>query len=131
MRNRLANARNPFQGDRKKVLCVCSAGLLRSPTAAWILSNEPFNFNTRACGAEPEYALIPLDEALVYWADEVVVMETWQAHEVEEIAKALPWGNTPKIHVLSVPDNYGFRDAGLVDAMLPKLKEIFLEDSPS
>ncbi len=60
--NRLHNMRNPHQGSNKKVLCVCSAGLLRSPTLAWILSNEPFNFNTRAVGTSSEYALIVLDE---------------------------------------------------------------------
>ena len=48
--NRLGNSKNPYQGDFKKVLCVCSAGLLRSPTAAWVLSNAPFNFNTREIG---------------------------------------------------------------------------------
>lgn len=126
MRNRLANAKNPFQGDRKKVLCVCSAGLLRSPTAAWVLSNAPFNFNTRACGAEPEYALIPLDEALVYWADEIVVMEEWQANRIAELFRI-----DKPVHVLNTPDNYGFREQGLVDAMLPKLKEAFSADIAS
>ena len=43
--NRLANTQNKYQGKYKKVLCVCSAGLLRSPTAALVLSQEPFNFN--------------------------------------------------------------------------------------
>lgn len=123
MRNRLANTKNPFQGDKKKVLCVCSAGLLRSPTAAWILSNAPFNFNTRACGVEPEYALIPVDEALLYWADEVVVMEEWQK---DSILQRYNVGNK-EIHILHTPDNYGFREQGLVDAMLPKLQEIFIE----
>lgn len=51
--NRIANASNKFQGSYKRVLCVCSAGLLRSPTAALVLSKDPYNFNTRACGAVP------------------------------------------------------------------------------
>lgn len=123
MRNRLANTKNPFQGDKKKVLCVCSAGLLRSPTAAWILSNAPFNFNTRACGVEPEYALIPVDEALLYWADEVVVMEEWQKDSILQRYNVA----NKEIHILHTPDNYGFREPGLVDAMLPKLQEIFIE----
>ena len=55
--NKLANTRNPYQGTSKRVLCVCSAGLLRSPTIAWILSNPPFNFNTRAAGVSLEYVL--------------------------------------------------------------------------
>lgn len=120
--NRLANAGNRFQGNRKRVLCVCSAGLLRSPTAAWILSNDPFGFNTRACGASKEYALIPLDEVLVAWADEVVVMDEHQKEEVHR------YNINVKVHVLSVPDNYGFRDEKLVEIMTEKLKQIFIEE---
>lgn len=33
-KNRLMNANNGFQGDSKRVLFVCTAGVLRSPTAA-------------------------------------------------------------------------------------------------
>lgn len=43
---------NSAQGRFRKVLCVCSAGVLRSPTAAWVFSNAPFNFNTRSAGTE-------------------------------------------------------------------------------
>ena len=38
--NQLANINNPYQGKSKKVLCLCSAGLLRSPTAANVLHRE-------------------------------------------------------------------------------------------
>jgi predicted protein tyrosine phosphatase len=70
--NRLGNCGNRFQGGRNRVLCVCSAGMLRSPTIAWVLSNEPYGFNTRAAGISDEYALIPVDEVLLSWADEIV-----------------------------------------------------------
>lgn len=69
--NRMGNIRNPYQGETKKVLCVCSAGLLRSPTLANVL-HEKFGYNTRAVGVSSEYALIPLDDVHVGWADEVV-----------------------------------------------------------
>ena len=59
--NRLANTHNPYQGDFKKVLCVCSAGLLRSPSTAFVLSQDPFNFNTIAAGINEDYALIVVD----------------------------------------------------------------------
>lgn len=74
MMNRIGNAANPYQGRARKVLCVCSAGLLRSPTAANVLHAE-YGFNTRACGVFSEFALIPLDEALIYWADEIVFVQ--------------------------------------------------------
>ena len=70
--NRLANSSNRWQGKYKRVLCICSAGLLRSPTAAFVLSQEPYNYNTRAAGLTKEFALIPVDEVLLNWAQEVV-----------------------------------------------------------
>lgn len=77
--NRLDNARNEFQGEYKRVLCVCSAGLLRSPTTAVVLSSEPYNFNTRAAGLVREFALVPVDKVLLFWADEIVCMTADQA----------------------------------------------------
>jgi predicted protein tyrosine phosphatase len=120
--NRLANTKNQYQGTRKKVLAVCSAGLLRSPTIAWVLSNKPFDFNTRACGITSEYALIPLDEVLVTWADEVVVVEDWMKDIVQS---SFP---EAVVHVVETPDMYPFRDEKLVDFLTPKLKELFLEN---
>lgn len=133
-RNRLANVGNKFQGKRKKVLCVCSAGLLRSPTAAWILSNEPFNFNTRAVGSVKDYALIPLDAAHVAWADEFVVMGPTHQNAVEVLmvelennARGLDEANHSEkpIHLLIIDDDYGFRDPELIEIMTNKFKNIF------
>ena len=73
-RNQLSNVSNYFQGNAKKVLCVCSAGLLRSPTVANVLHQE-LGYNTRAVGTAKEYALIPITEALVAWADEIVFVD--------------------------------------------------------
>lgn len=110
-KNRLANANNEYQTDVKKVLCLCSAGLLRSPTAALVLSQEPYNYNTRAAGISEEYALIPVDEVLLHWADEIVCVE-------ERIKNALvvdfDVGNTP-IKVLDIPDNYEYRNPELIE----------------
>lgn len=109
-KNRMANAKNEYQTDVKKVLCLCSAGLLRSPTAALVLSQEPYNYNTRAAGVSDEYALIPVDKVLLHWADEIVCVE-------ERIKDALvaefDVGNTP-IKVLNIPDNYEYRDPVLM-----------------
>lgn len=106
--NRKHNAHNPNQGSYKKVLCVCSAGLLRSPTAALVLANEPFNYNTRACGIETGHALIPLDDVLIEWADEIVCMDAYQASYVQ--AQTL---NKPVI-CLNIGDSYGYRDPELM-----------------
>lgn len=116
--NRLGNAQNPHQGKAKRVLCVCSAGLLRSPTAAVVLSQEPFNFNTRAAGIDEEYALIPVDDVLVAWADQIVCME--RGHE-EELLERFP-GAKGKVVVLGIMDNYAYRDPQLVRLITQQYK---------
>lgn len=129
-RNRVANLGNPYQGSSKKVLCVCSAGLLRSPTLAWVLSNPPFNFNTRACGTSTEYALIPLEAGLVMWADEIVVMEEYQQQIVHALQHNIveEFEHTYKpVRVFEVPDNFGFRHPTLVQLLTEKALETFGE----
>lgn len=121
--NRRANSQNHYQGTRKKVLCVCSAGLLRSPTLAWILSNEPFGYNTRAVGTSQEYALIPLDDVHLYWADAVVFVDEGNHRAaMYEHSDAI---NNMECHVLSIPDQYPFRDEELVKIATEQLKEAF------
>ena len=111
--NRLANCHNQWQGSFKKVLCVCSAGLLRSPTAAIVLSQEPFNCNTRAAGLVEEFALVPVDEVLLEWADEVVCMERKQ----ERILKTM---TTKPIVCLEIEDSFEYRDPRLMELMKEK-----------
>ena len=121
--NRLHNTRNPNQGSAKKVLCVCSAGLLRSPTLAWVLSNEPFNFNTRAVGTSDNYALIVLDEVQLQWADAVVFVDDSNyitaCYEHKELIDNM------EHYVLQIPDVYQFRHPKLVEIATEQLKEVF------
>lgn len=114
--NRLANVSNRFQTPTHRVLCVCSAGLLRSPTAANVLHQE-YGFNTRAAGITAEYALIPVDEALLAWADEVV----WMEDEVfQQGVRSFGDILTEKTNtVLDVPDMYEWNH--------PELRKIIKE----
>lgn len=105
--NRIANCGNEHQGKFKRVLCVCSAGLLRSPTAAFVLSQEPFNFNTRCAGIVPHYALVRVDEVLLEWADEVVCMTSDHAH-------ALRQQTDKPVVMLGIRDEYAYRDPELM-----------------
>lgn len=123
MNNRMWNIKNPHQGKRKKVLCVCSAGLLRSPTVAWILSNDPFGFNTRAAGIDADHALIPVDEALLGWADEIVFVE----RSVADRALSMFDLTGMIFNVLDLPDQFAFRDPELVAIATEQLKEAFNE----
>lgn len=113
MQNRMYNARNPNQGEHKRVLCCCSAGLLRSPTAAVVLSQEPFNYNTRACGVTQSFALVPLDDVLIHWADEIVVMDKEQMKAVEDVMN--PEDDHKPILNLEIPDIYPYRHPELVN----------------
>jgi predicted protein tyrosine phosphatase len=76
---------------------------------AWVLSNEPYNYNTRAAGLEEEFALIPVDCVLLEWADEIVVQSEKQAEEIRNrLEEERP------IVVLGIPDSYAYRDPELV-----------------
>lgn len=109
-RNRVHNARNPHQGEYKKVLCVCSAGLLRSPTAALVLSQPPFNFNTRAAGCSKDYGLIVVDEVLLAWADEIVCMTDDQQNYLQKTL-----GTRKPVVCLDIEDDYAYRDPALIE----------------
>lgn len=118
--NRIHNCDNPYQGDHKKVLCVCSAGLLRSPTAAVVLSAPPFNFNTRAAGLDDSFALIPVDTVLLTWADEIVCMDKGQADRLRAM------GFKKNVLVLDIEDSYGYRDPQLIKKITKIAKEHYL-----
>lgn len=112
--NRLGNCQNPYQGSFKRVLCVCSAGLLRSPTIAWVLSQEPYNCNTRACGVSKEYALILMDDVLLHWADKIICAG-------QEQLDCVPDADKHKAVSLNIPDSFGYRDSELVSIIKERL----------
>jgi len=111
---------NQFQGDYKRVLTVCSAGILRSATAAHVLCQKPFNFNTRNVGTAP-YALIPLTDDLILWADEVVCMEN--EHKVHVMNKMMDMDLYKPIFVLDIEDIYEYRNPKLVKLIKERYKD--------
>jgi predicted protein tyrosine phosphatase len=119
--SRIGNCSNRHQGKYKKVLAVCSAGLLRSPTIAWVLSQKPYEYNCRAVGIEPDYALIKLDDVLLQWADEIVCADTeherFVRYKVEDLALEKPILN------LELPDVYQYRHPKLVRLIQKKYGE--------
>jgi predicted protein tyrosine phosphatase len=120
--NQLANVHNRYQGAYKKVLFICSAGLLRSATAAHIFSAEPYNFNTRTAGVALEYALNPVNEALLEWADTIFLMDDEHYHILRDIFGEEIFDNYgKKMVVLNVPDMYAYRDEQLVNILKEKV----------
>ena len=65
---------NHSQGSELRVVFVCSAGMLRSPTAARIAGE--YGINARSAGSHLHYALIPLSANLIKWAHWVVFMNS-------------------------------------------------------
>lgn len=112
--NALWNCKNPHQGIEQKILCVCSAGLLRSPTVAWILGNS--GYNTRSCGIH-DYALIQIDDVLVEWADEIIFVsrEVWESCNLEL--------DEEKTVILDIPDIFAFKDPELIKIARQQLND--------
>jgi predicted protein tyrosine phosphatase len=109
--NQLHNIYNEFQGDTKRVLTVCSAGLLRSATLQNFLIRE-YGYNVRNCGTEASYALIPISQALVLWADEIVFVNKENYKMVEKELEE--FGVLDRCIILDIPDMYAFNDSTLV-----------------
>ncbi len=126
MNNRIHNSGNPYQGSAKRVLCVCSAGLLRSPTTAAVLQQE-YGYNTRAAGIIEDFALIPVDEVLISWAQEIVCMDEHQKSMIINLANShIKKGvaiTIPPIIVLNIPDNFGYMDKLLQEHILKAYKD--------
>ena len=115
-KNALWNCKNIYQGNDKRVLCVCSAGLLRSPTIAKVLVMN--GYNTRSCGCR-DYALIQIDNVLIEWADVVVFAE--QEHKA--VVGQRQYLSGKDVYILDIPDNYNYDDPELVKIIETKLHE--------
>lgn len=123
-RNQLSNVNNPYQNQDqyKRVLFVCSAGLLRSATAAHVFSAEPYNWNTRTAGIGIEYALNPVTEALLMWADQVYCMEPEHLEDLKNVfgdsfIKLVNYRGDNFVKVLNIPDNFDYRNPELIQLL--------------
>lgn len=111
---------NPYQGNDKKVLFVCSAGILRSATAARMYAKK---YNTR-CAGTYDCALIRLTPELVVWADEVVFVnrENYNmACNDDDIRHRLL---DTSLKILNIPDNHEHMAPELVQAFKDQYEDI-------
>src|SRR3990167_11372247 len=106
--------RNPCQGNYPRWLFVCSAGMLRSATAAHHFAGR--NVNTRCAGTD-ESAIQPIHQNTLMWADEIFVME--QEH-LDKINSRFDTRNMI-IHVLGIPDRFNYRDVELIKLIEEKV----------
>jgi predicted protein tyrosine phosphatase len=95
---------NPYQGSDKKVLFVCSMGILRSATGARIYARK---YNTRCAGTHAE-ALVPVTKLLLNWADQIVFVhqKNYDALVQEYFATDFLFELQEKSVVLNIPDVY-------------------------
>lgn len=107
---------NKFQGPSKRYLFVCSAGILRSPTAAAVAIKE--GYNARSCGSHHGFALIPISVNLVYWAHKIFFMNK------ENYDRALQnfFGDNETLSLIkekaiiwSIEDDYNYMQSELVN----------------
>lgn len=68
-----------------------------------------------------EYALIPVTDLLLHWADEIVVMEDWHGTKVTRLLQEE--GLDKPVIVLNVPDNYPWNNQKLRDFISTAYKE--------
>lgn len=114
-------AANPYQGRDKKVLFVCSMGILRSATAARLYASK---YNTRSAGTYDE-ALIPLSTVLLEWADEIVFVNKNNYRSVCNINPK--WNEileNTSVKVLDIPDQYEHMHPELIKAFGEQYEEI-------
>ena len=112
------------EGSYNRTLCVCSMGMLRSPTAAEVLSSH-WAHNCRACGTDGA-ALIRLTPVLVNWADVIVCMERAQEEAVKSIVGAMVIeGAEPQVITLGIPDRYAFRDQESQRMVYDRFRELY------
>ena len=100
---------NSYQGLDKRILFVCSAGLLRSATAARIYSHK---YNTRSAGSAV-YALIPVTKELLLWAQQVVFVNKVNKENVEV---NFDLSSFPlEVITLDIPDKFEYMNPKLID----------------
>lgn len=106
--------KNPYQGSDKKVLFVCSMGILRSATAARIYAHK---YNTRSAGSWND-ALIPLTEQLIAWCDELVFVNKHNYQQIKQWFKeqGQDLHDLANVKVLDIPDSYPHMHPELIKA---------------
>lgn len=109
-----------YQGEDKRLLFVCSAGLLRSATGANLYAKK--GYNTRNCGTH-SYALIPLSANLIMWAHKIIFvneenyLEAMKTFVVSEYNKDIQ----EKGIILDIQDNFDYNSPELIKQLEEQL----------
>lgn len=113
-----------YQGKSKKLLFVCSVGLLRSPTAMNVAIHR--GYNARCCGTD-KMALIPINENLISWADKIFFVNSENYWNCEKIFDKFSFDEIrEKSEIWNLPDEFDYMDKQLI-----KWIEFYLDDFES
>ena len=113
------------QGNDLRVVFVCSAGLLRSPSAARIAGE--YGINARSAGSHLHYALTPLSANLIKWAHWVVFMNSENKFEIAQkiLDTDLLELMRDKSIVWNIEDTYNYMEESLEWILRKKIEETF------
>jgi predicted protein tyrosine phosphatase len=123
---------NEYQGPSKRLLFVCSAGLLRSPTGAALYSGK--GYNTRSCGSDRKYALINLSANLILWADCIIFVNSENYRQAIQTFEPVYYDFEikKKAIILDIEDDYEYNNPWLIKLferqLDPKLETLFKKD---
>jgi predicted protein tyrosine phosphatase len=96
-----------------RLLFVCSASLLRSPTAEAVFS-ALHGVEALSAGTNHD-AETPVSADLIEWADAIFAME--RTHRVKLQKKFGRLLRTKKVVVLDIPDDYKYMDLELIQIL--------------
>jgi len=126
----------------KKILCVCTANLQRSPTLEAMLNATP-EYEARSAGTHPAPDRQAITEELLLWADRIIVFEDQHRRDIRTQFWMVYPQIESKIRVMHIPDDYNYGETRLVRAirhrwmtlanvwlMTPGKKEEFTEGRP-
>jgi len=102
------------------LLFICSRNQWRSPTGEAIFRKHP-DYNARSAGTSPK-AKRTVNAADVTWADIILVME--KKHKNRLVAQFTRMLDHKPIHILDIPDDYGYMDEELVSEIEARVEPI-------
>jgi len=110
---------NLYQGSAKKIVFVCSMGILRSATAARLYAKK---YNTRCAGTDEE-ALVPLSLLLIAWATEIVFVNEENHRRFKQTVDGDLYESL-NIKVLDIPDTYNHMHPKLIEEFYKQYERI-------
>ena len=109
----------------RKVLFVCSANLDRSPRAQKLFNNWKGKWEARSAGITASSEGTALTQAVIDWAELVLVMEPAHAQFLHDHFKCDP----NKVRVLNIRTHPG--DSKLIKELMRKVPPILEMDDPT